>query len=213
MHMNKHHENGGSRPTRTAAKRIGRVFLPICLLALIAVVAIGSTMAYLVSQTNPVVNTFTVGDIEITLTETPYEYKDGEDVYGEAVENVQNSYPMIPGKVYTKDPVVTVKGSEKSIEAYLFVEVTEAMNSGLEYELNWEDGWTKLEDGVYYRVVPASTADQSFHLIKGDKVTVDPDVINKKTMPSANSTLTFTAYAIQTETFSSVEDAWAEVKP
>ena len=78
-------------------------------------------------------------------------------------------------------------------------------------ELNWEDGWTQLEDGVYYRVVPASTEDQPFHLIKGDKVKVDPDVINKKAMPAANSTLTFTAYAIQTENLEPAA-AWAAVK-
>ena len=211
MHMNKHHENGGSRPTRTAAKRIGRVFLPICLLVLIAGAAVGGTMAYIANVTSPVVNTFSVGDIKITLTETEYEYKDGKDVYGETAEGVNNSYPMIPGKEYDKDPVVTVLGSEKSVEAYLFVEVTEAMNSGLVYTLNWEDGWTKLEDGVYYRVVPASTEDQPFHLIKGDKVKVDPDVINKKAMPAANSTLTFTAYAIQTENLEPAA-AWAAVK-
>lgn len=211
MHMNKHHENGGSRPTRAAAKRIGRVFLPICLLVLVAGAAVGGTMAYIANVTSPVVNTFSVGDIKITLTETEYEYKDGKDVYGETAEGVNNSYPMIPGKEYDKDPVVTVLGSEKSVEAYLFVEYTEAMDSGLEYELNWEDGWTKLEDGVYYRVVPASTEDQPFHLIKGDKVKVDPDVINKKTMPAANSTLTFTAYAIQTENLEPAA-AWAAFK-
>ena len=211
MHMNKHHENGGSRPTRTAAKRIGRVFLPICLLVLIAGAAVGGTMAYIANVTSPVVNTFSVGDIKITLTETEYEYKDGKDNYGKTAEGVNNSYPMIPGKEYKKDPVVTVLGSEKSVEAYLFVEYTEAMDSGLEYELNWEDGWTRLEDGVYYRVVPASTEDQPFHLIKGDKVKVDPDVINKKAMPEANSTLTFTAYAIQTENLEPAA-AWAAVK-
>jgi len=197
MHMNKHHENGGSRPTRTAAKRIGRVFLPICLLVVLAVVSIGSTVAYLTSSPAAVVNTFTVGDVDITLTETEYEY------------------PMIPGKEYKKDPVVTVKGSEKSVEAYLFVEVTEAMDPGLVYELNFDDDddWKTLdgEDNVYYRVVPASEEDQSFHLIKGDKVTVDPDEINKETMPSENSTLTFTAYAIQTENLEPAA-AWAAVK-
>lgn len=213
MHMNKHHENGGSRQTRTAAKRIGRVFLPICLLALIAVAAVGGTMAYIANVTSPVVNTFTVGDIEIKLEESPYSKENGVDVYGEPEEGAQNSYPMIPGKTYTKDPVVTVVGSEKSIDVYLFIKYTAAMDSGLKYELD-KTGWTDLdnEDNVYYRIVPASAEDQTFHLIVNDQVTVDPDVINKKTMPAANSTLTFTAYAIQTENLDPA-GAWAAVNP
>ena len=80
MHMNKHHENGGSRPTRTAAKRIGRVFLPICLLVVLAVVSIGGTVAYLTSSPAPVVNTFTVGDVDISLNEKPYKYENGNHV-------------------------------------------------------------------------------------------------------------------------------------
>jgi len=188
------------------------VFLPICLSALILLAAVGGTMAYLTSSPEAVVNTFTVGDIDIKLEESPYSKVNGEDSYGTPKERVVNSYPMIPGKVYTKDPVVTVIGNEKNIDVYLFIKCTADMDDGLVYQLN-KDGWTDLvgETGVYYREVTASTEDQSFSLIENNRVTVSADLVREDTMPEENSTLTFKAYAIQTETFSSAEDAWKKV--
>ena len=53
--------------------------------------ALGGTLAWLTAKTDTVTNTFTVGDINIDLTETTTDYK------------------LVPGNTIAKDPTVTVK--------------------------------------------------------------------------------------------------------
>lgn len=89
------------------------LLLTLCAVLLIAASVLG-TMAYLTS-TDTVTNTFTVGNVEIKLDET--------DVTNPTGSRVQaNSYKLMPGTTYTKDPTVTVKaGSE---ESYVRMKVT-----------------------------------------------------------------------------------------
>ena len=125
---------------------------------------IGGTVAWLTDTSEPVVNTFTDSDIEITLTET------------DAVDNA-NSYKMVPGYTISKDPKVTVEaGSEK---CYLFVKLDKSDNfdSFLTYEI--ADGWTALSGvanvyyrNVYYRVVDTNEMGTAFSVLKDDQVTV-----------------------------------------
>ena len=170
-------------------------------LAMIVVCVVGGTLAWLIDKTDPVTNTFTYGDIDITLAET-----------------TGTSYKMIPGYTIDKDPKVTVlAGSEK---CYLFVKVDKSTNFDTFMTYDMADGWTALTgvNGVYYRVVDASTADQEFGVLKNDQVTVRDTVT--KTMLNAltadtQPTLTFTAYACQYNnsngTHFDAADAWAKV--
>lgn len=89
------------------------LLLTLCAVLLVAASVLG-TMAYLTS-TDTVTNTFTVGKVEIKLDET--------DVTNPTGSRVQaNSYKLMPGTTYTKDPTVTVlKGSEDS---YVRMKVT-----------------------------------------------------------------------------------------
>lgn len=89
------------------------LILSVCLASILIGATLG-TFAYLTSQ-DTVVNTFTVGDVEITLDETKVT-ADGKPV--ENAERVkENNYHLVPGMTYTKDPTLTVvKGSE---EAYV----------------------------------------------------------------------------------------------
>lgn len=89
------------------------LLLTLCAVLLVAASVLG-TMAYLTS-TDTVTNTFTVGKVEIKLDET--------DVTNPTGSRVQaNSYKLMPGTTYTKDPTVTVKaGSE---ESYVRMKVT-----------------------------------------------------------------------------------------
>lgn len=167
-------------------------------LAIVLVVAlsVAGTYAYLTDKTGPVVNTFTVGNVNIDLTETTTDYK------------------MIPGMTIHKDPMVTVK--ENSEACWLFVKVEKSANFDEFMTYDMANGWTKLEEGVFYRQVAASAADQDFAVLANDTVTVKPDV-TKDMMDAidngtaAKPTLTFTAYACQADGFTSVADAWAEV--
>lgn len=89
--------------------------------ALVAVAAIvaGSvfgTIAYLTSASK-VSNVFTVGDVFITLDESAVD-ADGKIIPG-AARTDRNSYHLIPGKSYDKDPQITVEANTES--CYLFL--------------------------------------------------------------------------------------------
>ena len=161
----------------------------------------GGTVAWLVSKPKPIVNVFTVGNISATLTETATAFK------------------IVPGVDITKDPVATVKA--KSEDCYLFVKLTEEIwptptekGSGtrkVEYEI--ADGWTKLEDGVYYREVPKKDTDQAFHVLQNDKVTVS-NTLTKENADAITGTpkLTVAVYAVQKEGMGSADKAWETAK-
>lgn len=164
-------------------------------LTLLVAGVVGSTLAWLTDQTAEVKNTFTVGDINIGLTETTTDYK------------------MVPGNTIAKDPTVTVKANSEA--CWLFVQVTEStdLKDFITYAI--AEGWTALPgvDGVYYREVPASAADQTFSVLAGDAVTVKSDVTRTmlETAKADAPTLTFQAYAIQRDHFATADAAWAEV--
>lgn len=166
-------------------------------LALTLLVAgiVGGTLAWLTDQTAEVKNTFTVGDINIGLTETTADYK------------------MVPGNTIAKDPTVTVKANSEA--CWLFVKVTEStdLKDFITYAI--AEGWTALPgvDGVYYREVPASAADQTFSVLADDAVAVKSDVTRTmlETAKTDAPTLTFKAYAIQKDHFATADAAWAEV--
>ena len=166
-------------------------------LTLLVAGVVGSTLAWLTDQTAEVKNTFTVGDINIGLTETTTDYK------------------MVPGNTIAKDPTVTVKANSEA--CWLFVKVTEStdLKDFITYAI--AEGWTALPgvDGVYYREGPASAADQPFSVLKGDAVTVNSDVTKEMLTAKdfANPTLTFKAYAVQKDNVASASDAWAKVNP
>ena len=65
---------------------------------LVALAAIGATFAYLTS-TATVNNTFTMGNVKITLDETNVNDPEGDRV-------TANEYNVYPGAVVTKDPIV-----------------------------------------------------------------------------------------------------------
>ena len=89
------------------------LLLTLCAVLLIAASVLG-TMAYLLSSAE-VKNTFTIGKVEIKLDETDVTNPTGPRV-------TANSYKLMPGTTYTKDPTVTVKaGSE---ESYVRMKVT-----------------------------------------------------------------------------------------
>ena len=74
-------------------------FIAILLcVTLVALAAIGATFAYLTS-TATVNNTFTMGNVKITLDETDIENPNGARV-------TKNNYSVYPGAVVTKDPIV-----------------------------------------------------------------------------------------------------------
>lgn len=172
-----------------------KILALVLALTLLVAGVVGGTLAWLTDRTAEVKNTFTVGDINISLTETTTDYK------------------MVPGNTIAKDPTVTVKANSEA--CWLFVQVTEStdLKDFITYAI--AEGWTELQDGVYYREVPASAADQTFSVLAGNAVTVKSDVTRTmlETAKTDAPTLTFQAYAVQKDNVASASDAWAKVNP
>lgn len=187
-------------------------------LVLVFCCAVGGVLAWLTAKTDPVVNTFTVGNIDISLTE-------GVDVGSDGKE----SFKMVPGNTITKDPKVTVEAGSEACWLFVKVKESENLSEFIEYSVNTaEKEWTQLKDddgknvkGVYYRQVDADTAAKgaTYNVLSNDQVTVKEgvtkDVMGNLT-DETQPTLTFTAYACQLakgdEVFTPAE-AWAEVNP
>ena len=102
--------------------------LSIAAIALVICCAVGGTLAWLTDQTASVKNTFTVGNIDITLAES---------------ENLD--LKMVPGNTITKDPKVTVEGGSEA--CWLFVKVEKSANFDDFLTYTIDSGW-KSVDGV-----------------------------------------------------------------
>lgn len=175
----------------------GRLFVLMLALVLVLGCAVGGTVAWLVAKTDPVVNTFTYGDINITLTETTGE-----------------NYKIIPGVDIGKDPKVTVKADSEA--CWLFVKVEEEgtfVANKVTYSV--DDGWTKgdgtkIPENVYYRAVDAVTTDTDFAVLKDNKIYVREE-LSKSNIQSVTTQpkLTFTAYAVQKDGMADAAAAWA----
>lgn len=165
--------------------------------ALILTLGVGATVAYLVSSPQTVQNTFTVGSVGITLTET-----------------TGPQYKMAPGAPVKKDPTVTVKAGSES--CWLFVKVEESGNLHAFCSYQLQEGWTGLagHPGIYYRAVESTAKDAAFPVLKDNRLlvydTVTEEQLNAVTV---NPTLKFTAYAIQSNGLDSVHDAWQALSP
>jgi hypothetical protein len=174
---------------------------------LVCACIVGGTVAWLMDSTQTVTNTFTIGNINIELTESKV---------GEGTANESGKYKMIPGSVIDKDPTITVKKDSEA--CWLFVKIDKSSNYATylaEYAV--ATGWTPLEGvaGVYYREVAANAAqDQEFPVLANNQVTV-LDSVTKQQMEAIKTsgmpTLTFTAYAIQKANTGTVTEAWAKI--
>lgn len=194
-----------------------QVFVSLLALVLVLGCAVGGTIAWLTAETAPVVNTFTVGDIKIDLTETYNTDTDNDGV------NDKWQAQLIPGFSYDKDPKVSVEaGSE---DCYLFVKFEEknspanclTYTSNLTAANSWTQGdGTDIPANVWYRKVMASDTTRSWELLSGNTIAVK-DTLTKDNMPAATATpeLAYSAYAVQLYKSAGVEftaaEAWAKI--
>jgi len=178
---------------------------------LVLVGVVGVTIAWLTDNAGAVTNTFTVGNIDILLDEADV------DNSSETDRDTENTYKMIPGFTYAKDPKVTVVGGSE--DCWLFVKVTKSNDYDNFLTFAIADGWDSLAgvDGVYCRKVSASATAQEFDVIKGNTVTVS-DQVTKQMMDQVGEnfpTITFEAAAIQLKNNNTSEftakQAWAEL--
>lgn len=203
--------------------------LVACLCVALAVLTVaGTTLAYLTSK-DTVTNTFTVGKVAIKLDEAKAN-TDGSLVAG--ADRVQeNSYKLMPGHTYNKDPMVTVlAGSEPS---YIKMTVTFSKANELDaifaptgadmtsifkgydatkwiYKGNTKDATanTRTYEFWYKDTVGAPTADVALDALF-DSITVPDFITGEQLATIADMTITVNAYAIQADGFANADAAWA----
>lgn len=191
------------------------LLLMLCAVLLVAASVLG-TMAYLTSS-DEVVNTFTVGNVKITLDE-----QDVDNSTADASRDQANSYKLLPGHTYTKDPIIHVDANSE--DCYLFVKVVNgiaAIEGGKTVATQMtEKGWVAVAGttGVYVYTTdnanPAAVS-ASRNIAVFDNFTIDgTKVVNVPTggtTPAGKlniadydgKTITVTAYAIQKDGFES----------
>lgn len=211
---------------KTAKKAM---LMTLCAIILVVATVFG-TMAYLTS-TDTVTNTFTVGNVAIKLDEAKVG-TDGKALTGaDATRVKENSYKLLPGHVYDKDPTVTVlAGSE---ESYVRMKVT--FNNANELDTifapdganltsifngynsaNWiakgntEDATanTRTYEFWYKEAVGAPTADVALDALF-DSITVPGTITKDQLAKLVDFQITVVAEAIQADGFENADAAWA----
>ena len=186
------------------------LLLALCAVLLVAASVLG-TLAYLTSQ-DQVTNTFSVGSVIITLDEADVDDSDNDKNTTE--RDKANSYKLLPGHQYDKDPIVHVDSDSE--DCYLFVIVKNEIadiesdaegDKTVAVQMTNDYGWSKVgetEDGALYvygtveapGVVKAGEDKTVFTTFK-----IDGDVTNTTLAGYKDKTIVVTAYAVQKDGF------------
>lgn len=185
------------------------LLMSLCAVLLVAASVLG-TMAYL-TDSKDVKNTFTVGNVTITLDEAKVDGNGNAiDKQGKRVTNLAdaervpgNAYKLLPGHTYTKDPTVTVLAP--SVESYVRMKVTFnnasqiiAMCTDPEFA---EDGPTGVENAFplirMVKFVEANAAKWD-GIIPDNMVDTEEMLADGKYFDAKNDTLTYYFYYKET---------------
>lgn len=195
---------------RMSNKKFIAILSVFVMLALTMVVgcAVDGTVAWLVSKSESSVSTFTLGDINIKLTEA---------------ESESQPLKIIPGVAIGRSLKVTVEPNSEA--CWLFVKVeetnwpdlkeTDGTTRKVSYSVNVQNGWIALEGnpGVYYREVSAEDAQRGDAYDVNCNVTVSQmltkEEVNSIAAAETQPQLSFTAYAVQRDGIDDAATAWA----
>ena len=174
----------------------------VLLLAFLAIAVTGGTLAYF-TDTDEATNTFTVGNVDIILSETDWDPAETQNVY--------------PGEVLKKNPTVTNNGNNP---CYVRIKVTgleqfntSPYNAMITYRTNAVDGklgdnWVVGADGYFYytEVLPVYDGSSSNHITKAlfEEIVIPKELTNN----AAAQDIVVFAEAIQSEGFTSYTDAF-----
>lgn len=181
------------------------LILAACAIMLVCA-TIAGTLAYLTAN-DSVTNTFTVGNVSITLDEAKVD--ENGDAVAPELRVDENTYKLLPGKEYDKDPTIHV--SDTSEDCYVFVKVENGL-SAIEggttiVQQMTAHGWTVIDadDGIYGKTAPVSAGTD---VVVFENFTIN-STANAETLKAyAHAEIKVTAYAIQADGFESAQDAW-----
>ena len=188
-------------------KSVKALLLVLCAIVLV-VATVFTTIAYMTSKTATITNTFSVGNVKITMDEAPV------DVYGNIVEGnrvTENTYKLVPNAEYAKDPTIhVIAGSE---EAYVFVSVVNGI-SAIEADGDTTietqmliNGWTKHSNvaNLWYKATAVDAREEAKDVVVFESFTLAADAAVDS---YKDASITLVGYAIQKEGFVTAEDAW-----
>lgn len=194
----------------------------IASLVLLLVFAVGGAIAYF-TDTDTKTNTFTVGNVDITLTEEHWSTTDanGNNI-PDAAENIS------PGVTVAKDPVVTNVSATAPAYVYAKVEIpcTSDATPVEIFTLNSiGSGWNLMTDGactngVATKVYNYGTASAMTALAAGSStpavftnVTLNNSITGSEQGLSGNKNVVVTGYGVQTTglTANTPSGIWTEV--
>ena len=218
---------------KTAKKAM---LMTLCAIILVVATVFG-TMAYLTS-TDKVDNTFTVGNVKITLDEAKVD-TDGSPVTG-AARVKENSYKLMPGHTYTKDPTIHVDAASEDCFIRAKVTLTNAKEwiaIATKYADNKVENIIKgTDDNIWWVSQPAVdekantvtytfvykneshtdelgkriwTSTDSKDLVLFNKIEIPGDLTNDELKGVGASKITVVAEAIQADGFKNADEAWA----
>lgn len=186
-------------------KTARKVLLTVLCAALLVGASVAGTLAYMKSSAT-VTNTFTTGNVDITMDETKV------DLYGNAVANADpvtaNEYKLIPGHEYTKDPTIHVTSTSE--DCWLVVKIQNDLGADVTFSPD-TDNWTKLQGeltGTSYWVYKTSVAGGA-NIKVFDKFTYTSGT--PAVADVTNKAITVTAYAIQADGIEQ-DNVWTTVK-
>ena len=208
-------------------KKYRPLVMVLCAVALVAATVMG-TLSYL-TDSSQIINTFTMGNVHLKLDEAEVD-ESGNPTGGRT--ETGNTYHLLPGQSYTKDPTVTVlAGSDQSYVRMLvtincYDELTAIFGDPFlpqYYVEGWDNAvWTTT--GVIAEDENANTATYEFRYHKTIKPEKDVDlvlealftaVVVPETMTGAQLDsitglqITVEAHAIQAAGFNTADEAWA----
>ena len=168
-----------------------KALLLVLAAALVVVASVGGTLAWLSSTSGTITNTFTAGDVGLTLEEPNY---DGND-----------SAILVPGVSIDKDPTVTVTADSEA--CYVFVKVTNEL-SGILTGFAIDDDWEAVSGhpGLYeYKDVVLKSGTDTELTELFTSITVDQDADADTVATYDGKTIVVTAFAIQSDIISEAD--------
>lgn len=186
-------------------KKITAIFLCV---ALVAIAIVGASLAYF-TDTDEKTNTFTVGNVDIVLTEPEWD---------------ENQAKLIPGRVIPKDPTITLENDSERAYTFMKVQLSQDFmeliqtyyGTGFDFVNGFNNvvaDWFILPEGYAPKVMSSDLSDRSVILgvlspkDPGDSVTyfkgvkVPADVEGEMIKENGSYEINITAYAIQAEGF------------
>ena len=151
---------------------------------------IGGTLAWLTAESGQVTNTFTVGDINISIAETS-----------------GTSFKIVPGGTAAKDPAITVQAGSEKCYVYALVTNTVKLTDGTVVAVpQINSDWTAIGSNgdktlyVYKEAVDASNATADVELTDVFSTVKYSDSITKDNIDTLNNTtIIVQGYAHQSE--------------